>query len=452
MDPPRGNKTRPSSTPPTAPHPRELDYHRRAPTRQAHPPDSSRHMSNRAPPFPQNPRPRFTKRALESLPQPSVHQSLRSLGSFVSHWLESIGSDPKKRKRSRSESCIHPLLPASRVPCRPKSLPDMNCRRDADGFAIPPPPSSRRNQSMASLDYPIDLTQTMSSNRQSRALVQTPKYRDQNLELNGVFFLRKFEPFPEHVQTLVEYIGRARQSPRLSQEELDRDLQLLELQMGVLEADVEVYFRETFHPLTRDQTIVCTNRLPMLMHTIPTMRPLPKISKPVPDMLYGYHNSYSFSPQQRLYRASNSEVDGTANSAGLVFPFLVIEFKADGPSGAGSLWQATNQCLGAASSCVNIIQGLNVRLEGCCRNNIKRINTSVFSIAMSGTEARLYVSWKHDKTSFYTRVVRSFLIHDADHYWQFRNHVHNIIDWGRSTRLDEIRRSLDVLLEAENMD
>ncbi|KAF4637559.1 hypothetical protein G7Y89_g541 [Cudoniella acicularis] len=36
-----------------------------------------------------------------------------------------------------------------------------------------------------------------------------------------------------------------------------------------------------------------------------------------------------------------------------------VEFKADGPGGSGSLWVATNQCLGASVSCVNIAERLN---------------------------------------------------------------------------------------------
>ncbi|RDA88931.1 hypothetical protein CP532_5505 [Ophiocordyceps camponoti-leonardi (nom. inval.)] len=454
MDPSRGIKTRPSSIPLNAPHPRELDYHRRAPTRQAHPTDSGEHMSNhpQAPLSPQLPRHRFTKRALESLPEASVHKSLRSLDSFVSQWLESIGSGSRQRKRSRSESCIRLFRPVSRVPGRPSSLPDMSYRRDSDGFYIPPPPSSRTNRSIASIDTGAGLTPSISSSRQSRALVQNARYRELNLELNGVFFLWKFETFPEYVQNLVDHVGRDRDSPGPSQQELDLDAQLLELQMGVPEADVEEYFRKSFHTSGRDDIIIRrTDRQPMLLHTVPTMRPQYRISKPAPDMLYGYHKSHSFSPQQRLYCASNSDVDGIANSANLAFPFLVVEFKADGPNGAGSLWQATNQCLGAASACVNIVERLNFRLETCRKTDVRRVNTSVFSIAMSGTEARLYVSWKNDRTSFHTRIVRSFLIHDANHYSQFRNYVHNIIDWGHVRRLEEIRRSLNVLIEAENM-
>ncbi|RDA95002.1 hypothetical protein CP533_0135 [Ophiocordyceps camponoti-saundersi (nom. inval.)] len=455
MDPPRGSKTRPSS-PLTAPRPRELDYHKRAPTRQANSTESGEHMNNRlsqAPPSPaEHPRPRFTKRALESLSGPPVRRSLGSLDSFVSHWLESIGPESKQRKRSRSESCIRPIRPTCRVAPGSTSLPDMSVRRDSDGFAIPPPPSSRTNRSIASFDNQVDLPLAMTSSRQSSSLVQKPRYRNLNLELNGIFFLRQFEPLPEHVQNLVDCLGRDQQSPGPSQEELNRDIRLWELQTGAREADVEDYFRQSFHTLARDETIIWrTDRLPMWLHTVPAIRPQHRISKPVPDMLYGYQHSYSLSPQQKLYCSSNPEADGIANNADLAFPFLVIEFKADGPSGTGSLWQATNQCLGAASSCVNVIDRLNYQLEKCGKQNVRRVNTSVFSIAMSGTEARLYVSWKHDRTSFHTRIIRSFLIHDADHYSQFRSYIHNIVDWGRSRRLDEIRRSLDVLLEAESM-
>ena len=48
-----------------------------------------------------------------------------------------------------------------------------------------------------------------------------------------------------------------------------------------------------------------------------------------------------------------------ANTQGLVYPFFVIEFKADGPGGSGSMWVATNQCLGGSASCVKIAERLN---------------------------------------------------------------------------------------------
>jgi len=66
---------------------------------------------------------------------------------------------------------------------------------------------------------------------------------------------------------------------------------------------------------------------------------------------------------------------------------------------------------------------------------------------MNGTEARLYVSWKHNELRYYTRKVDSFLLQKPKDYVEFRKHVLNIIDWGKDERLKEIQKSLDSLLE-----
>ncbi|KAF4498618.1 hypothetical protein FAGAP_5204 [Fusarium agapanthi] len=66
---------------------------------------------------------------------------------------------------------------------------------------------------------------------------------------------------------------------------------------------------------------------------------------------------------------------------------------------------------------------------------------------MSGTEARLYISWKRNELDYYMANVDSFLLQDPEHYLKFRKYVRNIIDWGRGGRLEGIRKSLDILLE-----
>ncbi|KAK5656497.1 hypothetical protein OQA88_4474 [Cercophora sp. LCS_1] len=66
---------------------------------------------------------------------------------------------------------------------------------------------------------------------------------------------------------------------------------------------------------------------------------------------------------------------------------------------------------------------------------------------MNGTEARLYVSWKHNDLDYYMQKVDSFLLQEPQDYIEFRKHVKNIIDWGKDKRLKEIRESLDTLLE-----
>lgn len=78
---------------------------------------------------------------------------------------------------------------------------------------------------------------------------------------------------------------------------------------------------------------------------------------------------------------------------------------------------------------------------------VQPINSAAFAIAMSGSEARLYISWKHNELDCYMRKVDSFLLQKPNDYLKFRKYVRNIIDWGKGKRLNEIRDSLDSLLE-----
>jgi len=108
---------------------------------------------------------------------------------------------------------------------------------------------------------------------------------------------------------------------------------------------------------------------------------------------------------------------------------------------------ATNQCAGAAVSCINISERLNSRLQYCQSSAVKMTESAAFSIAMNGTEARLFISWKHDNLTCYMQKVKSFLIQKHSDYVEFRKCVLNIIDWGRGKRFQGIRESLAALLE-----
>ena len=122
-------------------------------------------------------------------------------------------------------------------------------------------------------------------------------------------------------------------------------------------------------------------------------------------------------------------------------------FKGDGRSGDGSLWVATNQCLGGSTSCVKIAERLNCRLRECKSKEVRLINSAAFSVVMNGTEARLYISWKHNELDYYMRRVKSFSLQEPEQYVAFRKYVRNIIDWGKDERLNKIRDSLNSLLE-----
>ena len=137
----------------------------------------------------------------------------------------------------------------------------------------------------------------------------------------------------------------------------------------------------------------------------------------------------------------------------LLFPFLAIEQKGDGPVSRESLWVATNQCLGASASCINIVERFNQPLRMCNRSNnnhdidVKPVNSISFSIAMNGSEAGLYVTWKHDEIAYHTAIADSFLLQRPTDFLNFRRYVLNILDWGMGGRLTAIRTSLGHLLE-----
>jgi len=267
-----------------------------------------------------------------------------------------------------------------------------------------------------------------------------------NLTANNIYMRPSREQFPEHITSLVNQVRRDRDSPGPSPEQVLQDTRLAELEMGTAESKVERYFHANVFPDPEPTDILqSSDRLPMAKHAVPDFGSKLKVSTPVPDLLYGYSRTRAFHQQQAPFPSMGNEM--VANSNGLVYPFFVIEFKADGPSGNGSMWVATNQYFGGSTSCINIAERLNRQLRQCENKKIRPIDSAAFSIAINGTEARLYVSWKHNELKYYMRKVDSFLLQKPKDYVEFRKYVRNIIDWGKDKRLNEIRDSLNSLLE-----
>jgi hypothetical protein len=286
-------------------------------------------------------------------------------------------------------------------------------------------------------------TSASSSSRSSEIrLLQDPFYRVDNLAANNIYLRRSREQYPEHIAGLVNKVRRDRDSPGPSLDQVRQDVELEAFALGAVESEVKNYFRDNiFAASALVDGLGEMGNLPMAKCVVPQAGSNSKVSVPAPSMLYGYKRG-AF-PQQRAQLDSMEAAKMAANSWDLIYPFFLIEVKGDGPLGNGSLWVATNQCLGGAASCVNIAEYLNDQLRQC---QIDPINSAVFSIAMSGTEARLYISWKDD-TNYYMQTVETFLLQRPEHYLEFRKYVRNIIDWGKDERLKEIQASLDSLIE-----
>ncbi|MCJ1337545.1 hypothetical protein MMC09_002827 [Bachmanniomyces sp. S44760] len=339
----------------------------------------------------------------------------------------------------------------------------MERKLDADGFTIPTPPiSAGSGLYQASVMDRVTASNSAPSVAQSaisgsssgwsrKPLVENPFYRHQNLAANNIYIRSSRGSWPEYISDLADHLRRDRGSPGPSVDEVWHDADLESLEMGTAENKVEDYFKEKiFRRSALSGGLERVDKIPMARHVVPDTATnlfglTRKISNPVPDMLYGYDSLGAF-PQQQLQL--NLMGDETfANSQYLLYPFLVVEFKANGPGVNGSMWVATNQCVGGSTSCVNIIERLNHRLKQCQTENVRPVNSVAFSIAMNGTEARLYISWKQDELTYYMTKIRSFLLQDPEHYLEFRKYVLSILDWGRDERLKDIQEALDSLLE-----
>jgi hypothetical protein len=401
----------------------------------------------------------FLEDSFDPLPSSPAPKRCRpeSVDTLVTQWLVSVsGSESYRERHCRSDTLLSHSDGDMIIPRRTKSAPNLEYRRDSDGFTLPPTPASTSLHS-----HPADVEDdsevsghsssvapTDASTSSSRRLVEEPSYRRTNLGANNIYMHSSRLQFPQHIAGLLDEVRKDRDSPGPSSDQVCQDDRLEALEMGAGEPDVEKYFRTYVFPDPEPTDILKrTDRNPMAKHTIPNVGSKLKVSPPAPDMLYGYDSIGAFPQQQAQLISMGNEM--VANTQDLIYPFFVIEFKADGPGGSGSMWVATNQCLGGSTSCVNVAERLNRRLRQCKSDEVRPIDSAAFSIAMNGTEARLYISWKHNELDYYMRKVKSFLLQEPEQYVEFRKYVRNIIDWGKDKRLAQIRKSLDHLFEED---
>ncbi|KAH7175927.1 hypothetical protein EDB81DRAFT_634757 [Dactylonectria macrodidyma] len=279
--------------------------------------------------------------------------------------------------------------------------------------------------------------------QQSGTLVEHSDYRECNLNANNIFMQELGEALPPNVAELITSIRQNQNTSTITRAEVLQDSML----QGFIfhgaqacEEQVDDYFRREIIP-TGDQRDCLQRDLkkPMRYEVVPnTALNGMRVSTPIPDVLYGYDLKKAFPHQRAHILLLVQEVK--ANNSLLLYPFFTIKFKGD----RGSMWAATNQCLGAATSCVNLIEDLNHRLK-CCGSS-KVIENTAFSIATNGTEARLYATWKQDEL-YKTAPVQCFLLQDPQHHVEFRRWIYNILHWGRNERLKELHEAIDILLE-----
>lgn len=310
----------------------------------------------------------------------------------------------------------------------------MERTRDNESYVVPSTAST----------WLVALSDSMPTSNQSysRNPINDPHYKSVNLTENNIYMRNSYDKFPEHITELIDYVRQGRESPPPSPDQLRHSADLQQLNYDAAEAEVESYFRKhMFYDVEKSESLKQSLRQPMAKQTVPSSPSKPKLSIPVPDLLYGYNHDAAFPQQAQLISIGLRTL--FANNQQLIYPFFAIEFKGEG----GSMRVATNQCIGASISCVNMAERLNDLLKGSKNDEIQPINSAAFSVAINGSEARLFISWRDHELQYQMQQIDSFLLQRPTDYLEFRKYVRNIVDWGKGQRLDEIRHSLDSLQE-----
>ncbi|KAJ3537557.1 hypothetical protein NM208_g4587 [Fusarium decemcellulare] len=370
----------------------------------------------------------------------------------VRHWLEATCLPDLNRgsplRSDKSPQSVEPIITLRQIQSAPPIMeppPTPLPHRAMSGEHSTTPAGHQRSSSAHSLAS----NSSAASKKATLALVEQTDYREMHLESNNIFYRDRNEPLPAHVSDLIKNVlKKPRHSPTPSESNILADSELSALEKGAGESRVLEYFQRNLIPPFHDLDVLRRSTgLPLIKNLVPDTGTGTEysVSQPKPDILCGYNLSGAFVPQQRQRLDSMDRVK-CANSENVAFPFLILELKGDGPSSHGRLWVATNQCLGGAATCVNIAERFNNQLrqyQG--EEGAHQIDSTCFSVAMSGTEARLFVSWKQGEV-INMRKVRSFALQEPDHFIEFRKHIRNIMDWGRTERLENIRSGLDFLI------
>ncbi|KAK4146182.1 uncharacterized protein C8A04DRAFT_35169 [Dichotomopilus funicola] len=399
------------------------------------------------------PRPRLNASFLKEFVDPiGPYPGLGSIHTFVSKWLESVGSDRGKHCLSDSHLHLSNHGPVSRRLTR--SAPEMSSTRGADGFVVPAVPASSRSR-ISRIDSGDDFNRSLAS---STGNPRHPRYRETSLLLNHIYIRHPATPLPDLVTGCIDSIRAQRDSPGLSPDELSQAIyQLDTLEEGCDEDQVAGLLNNTAFPNTTTDTmygpgtgLTSNSGTLIAQHLVPITPTSPyRVSQPKPDKLYGYSGRMTgaFTEPQLLAKTMLHPKHpdyATATSKALDFPFFVVEFKAAGGT-RGDLWVATNQCAGASAACLNVVSQLNWALQKY--QSTERIDNLCYSVAVDNNLAKLYISWKEDDRSYYFQRIGTFLLSHPEGFKDFRKQVRNILDWGKGARLTQIRDALDIVLE-----
>ncbi|KAJ4315358.1 hypothetical protein N0V84_008434 [Fusarium piperis] len=242
---------------------------------------------------------------------------------------------------------------------------------------------------------------------------------------------------PPVVRYIYESVMNQARDPGTTPERIRIDARLHDLEFGSSPV-IKGYFKQLFTPPPSSRIQGVSDQT-MCYGVVPHLESIEGPRPPTPAMLYGYALdvfSNVEKQQQTLFEAEATR--------SCLYPFFTIDIQGDGPISTGSLWTAFNTCLASSAGCVALFSKLERRVHQVTGPFSPELNNVAFSIAMSGTEARLFVTYRMDEGVYGMYKAESFLLQDPEGHIRFRKCVLNIIEWGQQ-RLVKIRDALRYL-------
>lgn len=447
----------------------------------------------------------------------------RSIQDWLSGISEDLDDPPRKRQklsrdnthraRSNSDPTIygHVLTPPSQSPefvdvAQNTQLIHAEQNMSETNRQMLPPPSPHITSSGTRPQSDNVSNFSKSTGRASGDQVDSSSYRRRILRVNNVFVRRHTETIPSSILQMWCSIKAQAQSNTLPTSAADIE----SLHNTMYERVEKMDFAETnaqslwtkhnlFPADDLLRGLAQTDRMPFNKAGLPRSKKpfIPTISKPFPDLAYGY-NEVLF-PSMEMAMQFEDPIYQPSN--GLFFPFLVIEVKSQVMG--GNLWQATNQCGGGGSLCVNAITHLQDRDQ---RSNVATLEPSenepnprpdspvlrpsednpgssqdtdgllpsptafpgtAFSLAIDTEFARLHVHWREPPTStptpnpylssseeqkpkFFLQPIDSYDVWKPEDLVRLRGHLNAIVEWGMGERLTELKEMLERVAAKES--
>lgn len=411
-------------------------------------------------------------------------EDLRDIRAFKRRKIVSQKLSPSQRGGRRTESEPPRLRPAlwDPSPSVDDDNPEQHNLRSSksvdsyemgDNFkkpGLPSPEDSKaarsRNSSRSDSASNATRSRSESGSRATSDAIASSTYRWGVLRPNGVRFKFEHDILPENVarhRDIVALRPRNDSSTMTSEDARRLAIQLREKENGEESKIENILKASILVPPTSAVGLQINEKSHFNVQLLPKgarrhvegflSQEFATISQPKPDLAYGYQECvFDVQETDMFYTVMTTEEGHPVNlrtisqpAPEIFWPFLIVEAKAQAKG--TNCYQASNQCAGGGSSCLNSIATLNELARQATGKESPCADSVAYSLAIDSEMAILYIHWREFPTSYFLQRIDTYLVRKSSDLVRLSTHLRNIVDWGLGTRLEQVRASLNDLSE-----